>query len=188
MTDPADLTIVEAGHRFRERSLSPVELTQALLNRINKFDGTYHAFLRVTAENALAEAHKAEKNFDVGVVHGPLHGIPYAVKDLIDVDGYPTSCHSKLRAGHIASSDAFVIERLQTAGAVLLGKLALHEFGRGGAMWDLPWPPARNPWDPCRHPGGSSSGSAAAVAARLVPAAIGTDTGGSIRHPATACG
>jgi aspartyl-tRNA(Asn)/glutamyl-tRNA(Gln) amidotransferase subunit A len=117
-----------------------------------------------------------------------MHGIPYALKDIVDVAGLPTTCHSKILAGHVAPSDAAVVNRLRDSGAVLLGKTALHEFATGGPALDLPWPPALNPWDLARHPGGSSSGSAAALAAGFVPAAVGTDTGGSVRNPATCCG
>jgi aspartyl-tRNA(Asn)/glutamyl-tRNA(Gln) amidotransferase subunit A len=136
----------------------------------------------------MEQARHAEQEFTHGRVVGPMQGIPYVTKDNVDVAGLPTTCHSKVMAGHVAEADAFVIQRLRAAGAILIGKVALHEFAKGGAMSGLPWPPARNPWDPSRHPGGSSSGSGAAVAAGMVPAAIGTDTGGSVRHPATACG
>jgi aspartyl-tRNA(Asn)/glutamyl-tRNA(Gln) amidotransferase subunit A len=114
--------------------------------------------------------------------------VPYGAKDIFDVAGLPTTCHSKIRIEHRAAADAFVIGRLKAAGAILLGKLALHEFATGGPAFDLPWPPARNPWNREHHPGGSSSGSGAALAAGMAPAALGTDTGGSVRNPATCCG
>jgi aspartyl-tRNA(Asn)/glutamyl-tRNA(Gln) amidotransferase subunit A len=117
-----------------------------------------------------------------------MHGVPYAAKDIFDVAGLATTCHSKLRKDHRATTDAFVIGKLHKAGAVLLGKTALHEFATGGPAFDLPWPPARNPWNRDLHPGGSSSGSGAALAAGMTPAALGTDTGGSVRNPATCCG
>jgi len=117
-----------------------------------------------------------------------MHGIPYALKDIIDVAGLPTTCHSKIRAGDVAATDAPVVTRLAEAGAVLIGKTALHEFATGGPTLELPWPPARNPWNPDLHPGGSSSGSGTALASGMVAAALGTDTGGSIRNPATCCG
>jgi aspartyl-tRNA(Asn)/glutamyl-tRNA(Gln) amidotransferase subunit A len=117
-----------------------------------------------------------------------MHGVPYAAKDIFDIEGMATTCHSKIRQNHRAASDAFVVRKLNTAGAILLGKAALHEFATGGPAFDLPWPPARNPWDRNRHPGGSSSGSGATLAAGMAPAALGTDTGGSVRNPATCCG
>ena len=117
-----------------------------------------------------------------------MHGVPYAAKDIFDVAGMATTCHSKIRKDHRATADAFVIRKMHEAGAILLGKLALHEFATGGPAFDLPWPPARNPWNRDLHPGGSSSGSGAALAAGLAPAALGTDTGGSVRNPATCCG
>lgn len=186
--DEAWLGIAEAGRLFRSRALSPVELVRGLLERIERFDGRCNAFLRLTPDSALAEAKQAEAEIAAGRVRGPLHGIPYAVKDLIDVAGLPTTCNSKILRHNIASRDATVVARLREAGAILIGKATLHEFATGGAMFDLPWLPARNPWNLALHPGGSSSGCATALAAGFVPAAIGTDTGGSVRHPATVCG
>ena len=142
----------------------------------------------VTADRALAQARAAEAEIAAGRWRGPMHGVPYAAKDIFDVEGMATTCHSKIRMDHRATADAFVIRKLREAGAVLLGKLALHEFATGGPAFDLPWPPARNPWNRDLHPGGSSSGSGAALAAGLAPAALGTDTGGSVRNPATCCG
>ncbi len=117
-----------------------------------------------------------------------MHGVPYAAKDIFDVEGMPTTCHSKVRQHHRATSDAFVIRKLRDAGAILLGKLALHEFATGGPAFDLPWPPARNPWNRDLHPGGSSSGSGVALVCGMAPMTLGTDTGGSVRNPATCCG
>jgi aspartyl-tRNA(Asn)/glutamyl-tRNA(Gln) amidotransferase subunit A len=188
MTDLAWLTIAEGSALLRARQLSPVEWTRALLDRIAAVDPDYNAFLVVTADLALSQAKAAEAEIARGEWRGPMHGVPYAAKDIFDVAGMATTCHSKLRINHRAAGDAFVIRRLRDAGAVLLGKLALHEFATGGPAFDLPWPPARNPWNRDRHPGGSSSGSGAALAAGLVPAALGTDTGGSVRNPATCCG
>jgi aspartyl-tRNA(Asn)/glutamyl-tRNA(Gln) amidotransferase subunit A len=182
------LGVAEAGLLFRRRELSPVELVRALLERIERLDRRCNAFLRVMRESALAEAVAAEKEMMAGAFRGALHGIPYALKDIADVAGLPTTCHSAIRADHVATQDAPIVARLKDAGAVLLGKTALHEFATGGPARDLPWPPARNPWDLERHPGGSSSGSGAALAAGLASAAIGTDTGGSVRNPATCCG
>jgi aspartyl-tRNA(Asn)/glutamyl-tRNA(Gln) amidotransferase subunit A len=130
----------------------------------------------------------AEREIAAGHGRGPLHGVPIAVKDIIDVAGQATTCHSRIMLDHVAARDATVIARLRAAGAIILGKLALHEFAVGGPSFDLPFPPARNPWNPMHHPGGSSSGAGAALAAGLVPLALGTDTGGSVRNPAGACG
>jgi aspartyl-tRNA(Asn)/glutamyl-tRNA(Gln) amidotransferase subunit A len=182
------LGIADAGRLFRRRELSPVELARALLDRIERLDSGCNAFLQVTREVALAQAAAAEKEMAGGRFRGPLHGIPYALKDIADVAGLATTCHSKILAGNVAARDAAIVARLREAGAVLIGKTALHEFATGGPATDLPWPPARNPWDRERHPGGSSSGSGVALAMGFAPAAIGTDTLGSIRNPATACG
>jgi len=188
LSDLAYLGIAEAGRRFRRRELSPIELTRALLERIGQLDSRCNAFLRVTPEQAISQARQAEAELVAGRDRGPMHGIPYALKDIVDVAGLPTTCHSKVLADNVAKRDAAVVTGLRKAGAVLLGKTALHEFATGGPAIDLPWPPARNPWNLALHPGGSSSGSAAALAAGFAPAAIGTDTGGSIRNPATCCG
>ncbi|MSQ73664.1 MAG: amidase [Betaproteobacteria bacterium] len=188
MSDPAWFSIAECGRAFGRRELSPLELTQHLLDRIARLDPGLNAFLRVMPDSAIQEAKTAEAEIMAGRSRGPLHGIPYALKDIIDVAGLPTTCHSKILADHVASADAPVVTRLRDAGAILLGKAALHEFATGGPAHDLPWPPARNPWNRDLHPGGSSSGSATALAAGFAPAAIGTDTGGSVRNPATCCG
>jgi aspartyl-tRNA(Asn)/glutamyl-tRNA(Gln) amidotransferase subunit A len=188
MTDLAFMTMAEASRLIRARKLSPVELTQALLARIAALDSVYHAYIAVTEEAALAQAKAAEADIAAGSWRGPMHGIPYALKDIFDVVGMATTCHSKLRIDHRAAADATVVTRLREAGAVLLGKLALHEFATGGPTRELPWPAALNPWNLDLHPGGSSSGSAVAVATGLAPGALGTDTGGSVRNPATCCG
>ena len=114
--------------------------------------------------------------------------MPVGIKDIIDVAGLPTTCHSKILVDNIAKADAVVIQKLRQAGAIIIGKLSTHEFAIGGPSFDLPFPPARNPWNRDHHPGGSSSGSGAGVAAGLFPLALGTDTGGSVRNPASACG
>jgi aspartyl-tRNA(Asn)/glutamyl-tRNA(Gln) amidotransferase subunit A len=188
MTDLPFMTMAEASRLVRARKLSPVELTQALLARIAELDGVYHAYIAVTGEIALAEAKAAETEIAAGRWRGPMHGIPYALKDIIDVAGAATTCHSKLRRNHVAAADATVVARLRDAGAILLGKLALHEFAVGGPTRELPWRAALNPWNLDLHPGGSSSGSAVAVATGLAPGALGTDTGGFVRNPATCCG
>jgi aspartyl-tRNA(Asn)/glutamyl-tRNA(Gln) amidotransferase subunit A len=188
MTELAYLTIAEASRLIRARKLSPLELTNALLARIAALDGIYHAYIAVTADAARAEAKAAEAEIAGGTWRGPMHGIPYATKDIFDIAGLATTCHSRLRMDHRAATDATTIARLRAAGAILLGKLALHEFATGGPTLDLPWPAALNPWNLDLHPGGSSSGSAVAVATGLAPGTLGTDTGGSVRNPATCCG
>ncbi|HEY4372207.1 MAG TPA: amidase [Burkholderiales bacterium] len=188
MSEPGYWSIAECARRLRAREISSEELTRALLARIERLDGALNSFLLVTPERALAAARSADAEIARGDYRGGLHGVPYAAKDIIDVAGLPTTCHSAIRRDHVAESDAEIITRLNDAGAVLIGKTALHEFATGGPSLDLPWPPARNPWNREVHPGGSSSGSGAALAAGLVPMTLGTDTGGSIRHPATACG
>ena len=188
MTDLAWLTVAEGAALLRAKKLSPVEWTKALLDRIAALDEHYHAFIAVTADTARAEAKAAEAEIAEGQYRGPMHGMPYAAKDIFDVAGLATTCHSKLRMDHRAAADAIVVTRLRDAGAVLLGKLALHEFATGGPTLELPWPAARNPWNLDLHPGGSSSGSGAALATGLAPATLGTDTGGSVRNPATCCG
>ena len=188
MTDLAFLRIVDAAGLLRERKLSPVEYAQALIARIEKHDSRLNAFLRFTPEIALADARRAEAEIMRGEWRGPLHGVPYGLKDIVDYAGLPTTAHSRVLIENIAKSDAFVTKRLRAAGAVFMGKLSTHEFALGGPSFDLPWPPARNPWNRDRFCGGSSSGSGAATAAGFLPAAIGTDTGGSIRNPATMCG
>jgi aspartyl-tRNA(Asn)/glutamyl-tRNA(Gln) amidotransferase subunit A len=181
-------TIADTAKLLRSRKLSPVELTKHALSRIERLDPIYNAFIEVTAEDALAQAKTAEVEILAGRYRGPMHGIPYGLKDLIDAAGLRTTCHSKILADNVAAKDAHVVTRLREAGAVLMGKMALHEFGSGGPTTELPWPPARNPWNRKLHPGGSSSGPAAAVAAGMIPAALGSDTGGSVRNPATCCG
>src|SRR5439155_3741552 len=186
--DVAFLTIAELNRLYRSRELSPVEVTKALLARIAAHDGTLHSFLRVTEEAALAEAAVAERELTAGTRRGPMHGIPYALKDIIETAGIPTTGHSKLRQDHVPGADAELVTRLKAAGGILFGKLATWEFALGGPRFDLPRPPARNPWNPDYLPGGSSSGAGAAVAAGFVAGAVGTDTGGSIRGPAAVCG
>ncbi len=188
MTEPQWLTATQAARAIARRELSPVELTRALLARIERLDPTLHAFIRLDAEAALDAARTAEREIVTGHVRGPLHGVPVGIKDIIDVAGLPTTCHSKILLDNIARADAQAVSRLRQAGAIVLGKLSTHEFAIGGPSFDLPFPPARNPWNPAHHPGGSSSGSGAGVAAGLFPLALGTDTGGSVRNPASCCG
>jgi aspartyl-tRNA(Asn)/glutamyl-tRNA(Gln) amidotransferase subunit A len=182
------LTAADAARQFAARRLSPVELLNALLARIDRLDPRLHAFIRLDAAAAMDAARAAEAEIAAGRLRGPLHGIPVGIKDIIDVGGLPTTCHSRLLLDNLARADAAVVARLRQAGAIILGKLATHEFAIGGPSFDLPFPPARNPWNPDHHPGGSSSGSGAGVCGGLFPLALGSDTGGSIRNPASACG
>jgi len=182
------LTAVELHAGFISKKFSPVEVTQALIDRADRLDPTLNAYIHLDRDTALEQARTAERLIMKGQIAGALHGVPYGVKDLIDMAGQVTSCHSKVMSGRVAKNDAVVLRQLKAAGAISLGKLALHEFAIGGPAFDLPFPPARNPWNIKHHPGGSSSGSGAAVAAGLMPMAIGTDTGGSVRNPASACG
>jgi aspartyl-tRNA(Asn)/glutamyl-tRNA(Gln) amidotransferase subunit A len=182
------LGLAESADLIRRKEISPVELATALLERIQAFDGALHAFLTLRPEMVLADARRAEAAVTSGQALGPLHGVCLALKDIIDAAGYPTTCHSSLLAGNVAAQDAGVTRRLKDAGGIVIGKAATHEFAYGGPSFDLPWPPARNPWDTRLSPGGSSSGPAAAVAAGFTAGAIGSDTGGSIRSPAASCG
>jgi aspartyl-tRNA(Asn)/glutamyl-tRNA(Gln) amidotransferase subunit A len=182
------LTIAELGRAYDTKELSPVEVTRALLDRVATYDGKLNSFIRVTEDMALAQAKTAEAELMTGRRRGPMHGVPYGLKDIVETTGIPTTGHSKLRQDHVPKEDAEVERRLKAGGGILLGKLATWEFALGGPSFDLPWPPARNPWDPKRLPGGSSSGPGAALAAGFMPAAIGTDTGGSVRGPAAFCG
>jgi len=177
-----------AARAIATRELSPVELVRALLARIGRLDPRLNAFIRVEADAALKEARAAEAEAAQGRLRGPLHGVPVGVKDIIDVRGLPTTCHSKvLQHAAAAGADAECVARLRAAGAIILGKLSTHEFAIGGPSLDLPWPPARNPYNRDHHPGGSSSGSGVGLAAGFFPMALGTDTGGSVRNPASAC-
>jgi aspartyl-tRNA(Asn)/glutamyl-tRNA(Gln) amidotransferase subunit A len=183
-----ELSIAEAGRRLRAGTLTPAGLTEHCLSRIASLDPLLNAFVLVTRERALADAERAERELKAGVDRGPMHGIPYALKDIYATAGIRTTCHSKLLIDNVPAEDCAVEAKLKAAGAVLLGKLATHEFAIGGPSFDLPFPPARNPWNLEHFTGGSSSGSAAAVAAGLVRTAMGSDTGGSIRGPAFYCG
>ena len=187
-TEICRLTLAQAGELIGSRQLSPVEYVQALIERVQALDGQVRAFVTRTFDIALQQARAAEAEIAAGCHRGPLHGIPFALKDCFNTAGIPTTGHSKVLAHHVPTRDAAVAARLQQAGALLMGKLALHEFAHGGPSFDVPWPPPRNPWNLARVTGGSSSGSAAAIAAGLVPASMGTDTGGSIRVPASRCG
>jgi aspartyl-tRNA(Asn)/glutamyl-tRNA(Gln) amidotransferase subunit A len=182
------LTVAEASRLIKTRKLSPVELTEAYLRRIETLDPQLNAFITVTADLARKQAKAAEREIARRKYRGPLHGIPFALKDIFDTAGILTSGHSRVCIDRVPTEDATVTRRLYEAGAILLGKTATHEFAHGGPSFDLPWPPARNPWHLEHFTGGSSSGSGAAVAAGLAPCAMGSDTGGSIRGPASFCG
>jgi aspartyl-tRNA(Asn)/glutamyl-tRNA(Gln) amidotransferase subunit A len=181
--------ITTLAARIREGALSPVALAEALLDRIEALNGPLHAFIAVTRERALAEARAAELALRGGLDLGPLHGIPYAAKDLLDVRGVATTAGTRLLGGHVASEDAAVVRRLARAGMVLLGKTYTVQFAFGGVGVNHDQGTPHNPWHQTPHvPGGSSSGSAVAVAAGLAPMALGSDTGGSVRLPASLCG
>jgi len=182
------LTIAEAATLIEKRELSPVELTESRLSRVERLDGKLHSFIRVLGEPALAAARTAEAEIMAGRRRGPLHGIPIGLKDIYETKAVPTTGHSKVLIDHVPREDATSVRRLTEAGAIVVGKLTTHEFALGGPSFDLPWPPARNPWDTSRFTGGSSSGTGAAVAAGLVLGGTGSDTGGSIRGPAAFCG
>jgi aspartyl-tRNA(Asn)/glutamyl-tRNA(Gln) amidotransferase subunit A len=184
---PTFPTIAEAGRLIAAKKLSPVEFTRTLLARIAAHDKQVNAFITVTEKPALAAARAAERAVMAGR-KGRLLGIPLAYKDIYETAGIRTTAHSRILADNIPAQDAETVRRLGAAGAIMLGKLATHEFAVGGPALDLPWPPARNPWDLRRFTGGSSSGSAAAIAAGMALGALGSDTGGSIRLPAAYCG
>ena len=187
MSEPIP-TIAEASRLIAAKQLSPVELTRACLERVHVLDGKLHAFVRLTEERALAEARAAERAIVAGRPSGPLQGIPIGLKDIVDTKGIPTTCGSKFLQDNIPDTDAACAEKLAAAGTVLMGKLTTHEFADGGPSFDLPAPPARNPWNTEHFTAGSSSGTGAGVAAGLILGGIGTDTGGSIRGPAALCG
>src|SRR5688500_14654226 len=147
MTDPAYLSIHEAAKLLRDKALSPVEYAKALIERIERHDGKVHAFVRFTPELALNDARAAEAEIMRGGWRGPLHGVPFGLKDLLDYTGLPTTAQSRILQDNVASTDALVVQRFRAAGAVFMGKLALHEFATGGPSFDVPWPPARNPWN-----------------------------------------
>lgn len=186
--DPAEFSIPEAGARLRDGRLTAVALTEAVLARIERFQPCDRSFILVMAEAALDAAAVADAELAEGHDRGPLHGIPIGIKDMIDVVGTPTTAGSKGRLQTIAETDAALVARLREAGAIIIGKLATYEWATVGPSFDGPFPPATNPWNPAHITGGSSSGSASAVAGRILRTAIGTDTGGSIRAPANYCG
>lgn len=183
MTEMLTLTITDIAAQLKSRKISSVELTQACLDRIRNTDDKLRAYVRVEADAALASARQTDEEISAGDYRGPLHGVPIAVKDLCDIAGLPTTSSSLIRQDYIAQTDAAVVERLKVAGAVIVGKTHTHEFAYG-----IVTPTTRNPWNLNSIPGGSSGGSGAAVAAGSAFMGIGTDTGGSIRIPASLCG
>jgi|SRR5580700_329718 aspartyl-tRNA(Asn)/glutamyl-tRNA(Gln) amidotransferase subunit A len=182
------LSLTEVAPLIRARELSSAELTAACLDRVEKLNPALNAFITVTPDGALKQARQADAELATGNWRGPLHGIPIALKDLIDVGGVLTTAGSNQYRSRVATKDATIVTQLKRAGAVILGKTNLHEFAFGGSGIVSAYGPARNPWDHTRVTGGSSSGSAAAVAAGMCVAAIGTDTAGSVRCPAALCG
>lgn len=181
------LSAAEQGRLIRARSLSPVELVRACLARIERHDGMLRAYITVCAEQALERAREAEREIMAGNYRGPLHGIPFGVKDQLCTRGIRTTLGSRIMRDHVPAHDATVIERLTAAGAILIGKENLHEFGKGGTNV-FPYGQPRNPWNPERTPSSSSSGSGIAPAAGFCSGSLGEDTGGSIRGPAAANG
>src|SRR5215470_18282548 len=182
------LDLSEVSQAVQKKEVSPVALTEACLARIERLNPLLNAFITVTAESALEEANEAEAEIARGEWRGPLHGVPLAVKDLAETAGVRTTAASAVLEHYVPSEDAEVVRRLRKAGAVMLGKLNLHEFAYGGSGMIGHFGPAKNPWNTAHVTGGSSSGSAAAVASGLCYGAIGTDTAGSIRLPAACCG
>lgn len=183
-----NLSIAEAAELLRSQEISPVDLTHACLTLIERLNPNINAFIRVLHHDALAQARVAENEIRTGHWRGPLHGIPVGLKDLIDTAGIITTCASALFLNRVPTEDAEVVSRLKEAGAIIIGKQNLQEFAYGGTSTSSYFGPVRNPWDTTRIAGGSSGGSAAAVATGMCFGAIGTDTGGSVREPAAFCG
>jgi aspartyl-tRNA(Asn)/glutamyl-tRNA(Gln) amidotransferase subunit A len=188
MSDPSELTLADLAAAIRRRKVSSAEATKAMLARIKKWQRKINAFARVEAEDAMRAARAADRALANGKIRGPLHGVPLAHKDMYYVKGKLAECGSKIRKGWVAPATATALMRLEAAGAFRLGALNMVEFAFGPTGHNPHTGHVRNPWNPAHITGGSSSGSGAAVAARLVPAALGSDTGGSIRMPAHFCG
>ncbi|MDB5314842.1 MAG: Asp-tRNA(Asn)/Glu-tRNA(Gln) amidotransferase GatCAB subunit [Rhodospirillales bacterium] len=184
----APLGLAEAARAIAAKQLSPVELLADCKARSDALQPSIHAILLPLWEKAAVAARAAEAEIAATGPRSPLHGVPVGLKDIIDLEGEVTTCHSKILLENRRAADAAVVAKLRAAGAIFPAKLATHEFAIGGPAFDLPFPPARNPWNTAHHPGGSSSGSGAAVASGMLPVALGTDTGGSVRHPASHCG
>ena len=186
--DPTAWTLAGVARAIRARRVSPVEVTRTLLDRIERYDGRINSFITVLGAEAFKAARAAEREIQKGAYRGPLHGIPFAAKDLFLTRGVRTTCGSQILADFVPQEDATVVERLRAAGAILLGKLNMHEFAYGTTSVNPHYGPVRNPWDRERIAGGSSGGSAAALAASFALLTLGTDTGGSIRIPSALCG
>jgi aspartyl-tRNA(Asn)/glutamyl-tRNA(Gln) amidotransferase subunit A len=188
VTSATDLDITQLAPLIRGREVSSLDVTRAYLKRIERLNPRLNAYISVTAELAEAQARAADHEIGAGVYRGPLHGVPVGIKDLFDVEGVPTTFGSKILEDSVARGDAAVVARLKHAGAVVLGKHNLHEFAFGITSENPHFGAVRNPWNLARIPGGSSGGTASAVAAGLCAAGIGSDTGASIRAPASFCG
>ena len=184
-TDLYYITIAQASKLIRDKKLSPVELTKTYIDRVKLLNPKLHAFIYLMEDLALADAKRAEAEIAAGGWKGPLHGIPIGLKDIYNTKGVATTGHSALFKDHVPTEDATTVRKLREAGAVILGKLSTMEFAIGGPSFDLPWPPAINPWKDNYDPAGSSSGSGVAIAAGLCTGSMGTDTGGSIRSPSS---
>ncbi|HTJ99325.1 MAG TPA: amidase [Bordetella sp.] len=187
-SDPTFLTIAQASRMIAAKTLSPVELAEACLARMDAVDAALCSYITPTPELALSQARAAEAEIMRGGSRGALHGIPYSLKDIYETAGIRTTGQSRSLADYVPKQDCPAQQALNKAGGVLLGKTTTWEFAHGGPSWDVVAPPAHNPWNTSRHPAGSSSGSGAAIAAGLCLASMGSDTGGSIRMPAAACG
>jgi len=188
LSAPEYATVSQLLALYRKRAASPVEVVKDLLDRVSQYESSLHCFVTLTPDVALERARDAERRFAEGDAAAALCGVPYGLKDVIETAGILTTGQSKILQENIPRHDARVEARMKHAGGALMGKLTTYEFAHGGPSWDLPWPPAMNPWKAGYLPGATSSGPGAAVAAGLLPAAIGTDTGGSIRMPAANCG
>ena len=187
-TEITRMSVTELGNKVRARALSPVEIVKAHLDKTILHNATYRAFITVTADEALAAGRVAEAEISSGRYRGPLHGIPYGAKDVFDTAGIRTTHGSSFYGDNVPQSNAECVARLEAAGAILIGKCNTHEFAGGSTTINRNYGTARNPWNKDRIVGGSSGGSACALAARFVPLALGSDTGGSIRTPAALCG
>jgi aspartyl-tRNA(Asn)/glutamyl-tRNA(Gln) amidotransferase subunit A len=183
-----ELTLAEASAAIAKGRLSPVEYLDALRERFDALEPGLNTTILPLWDDARDDATKAGRRIARSGPRSPIDGLPIGLKDIIDLAGHPTTCHSRHLLANFKTEDAAVVARLRAAGAVFPAKLSTHEFAIGGPAFDLPFPPARNPWNTAHHPGGSSSGSGSIVGANILPAALGTDTGGSVRHPASHCG
>src|SRR5262249_49682114 len=186
--DVEGLTIGEIAPLIKKKQISPLELTRRYLDRIRTLNPVLNAYLAITEDSAVAAARRAEWEISKGNYRGPLHGIPFSIKDNIAIKGVTTTAGSKILSDWVPDFDATVVERLKEAGAIILGKTNMHEWAKGSNSINPFYGTSYNPWDKTRIPGGSSGGSAVAVAASLCPASLGTDTAGSVRNPASLCG